>query len=128
MEGLSSRALLLNEAMEFVILLYLFEEDASWLVKVTSVFVRARAFLGHCARRAACRVCLLSLDRLGVTDAHSGHIQDIQIAASEEAGPGQVRWDVADRRDRSLGLQIRLATLSSARCRLLWLQLIHRLP
>ena len=40
MEGLSSRSLILNEVMEFVILLYLFEEDASWLVKVTSVFVR----------------------------------------------------------------------------------------
>jgi len=38
MEGLSSRSLILNEIMEFVILLYLFEEDASWLVKVTSVF------------------------------------------------------------------------------------------
>jgi hypothetical protein len=39
MEGLSSRTLILNQAMEAVILLYLFEEDASWLVKVTSVSV-----------------------------------------------------------------------------------------
>jgi hypothetical protein len=44
MEGLSSRSLIMNEIMEFVILLYLFEEDASWLVKVTSVFVRAAPF------------------------------------------------------------------------------------
>ena len=33
MEGLSSRSLIVNEVMEFVILLYLFEEDASWLVR-----------------------------------------------------------------------------------------------
>jgi len=38
MEGLSSRSLILNQIMEFVILLYLFEEEASWLVKVTSIF------------------------------------------------------------------------------------------
>ena len=38
MEGLSSRALILNQGMDVVILLYLFEEEASWLVKVTSVF------------------------------------------------------------------------------------------
>ena len=38
MEGLSSRSLILNQGMEFIILLYLFEEEASWLVKVTSVF------------------------------------------------------------------------------------------
>eukprot|EP00325_Prymnesiales_sp_UTEX-LB-985_P003634 CAMPEP_0174712754 /NCGR_PEP_ID=MMETSP1094-20130205/13649_1 /TAXON_ID=156173 /ORGANISM="Chrysochromulina brevifilum, Strain UTEX LB 985" /LENGTH=412 /DNA_ID=CAMNT_0015911853 /DNA_START=173 /DNA_END=1409 /DNA_ORIENTATION=+ len=36
MEGLSSRSLILNFIMEGIILLYLFEEDASWLVKVTS--------------------------------------------------------------------------------------------
>jgi len=38
MEGLSSRTLILNQGMEFVIMLYLFEEDASWLVKITSGF------------------------------------------------------------------------------------------
>ena len=38
MEGLSSRTLVLNQGMEVVILLYLFEEDASWLVKVSSIF------------------------------------------------------------------------------------------
>ena len=38
MEGLSSRSLVLNQGMELVIFLYLLEEDASWLVKVTSVF------------------------------------------------------------------------------------------
>jgi len=38
MEGLSSRSLLLNEAMELVVLLYLIEEDSSWLIKMTSVF------------------------------------------------------------------------------------------
>ena len=37
MEGLSTRSISLNVVMEFVILLYLFEEDASWLVKVTAV-------------------------------------------------------------------------------------------
>eukprot|EP00965_Chrysotila_dentata_P131853 4359368-Pleurochrysis_carterae.AAC.2 len=37
MEGLSSRSLLLNEAMEVIILLYLIEEDSSWLIKITSV-------------------------------------------------------------------------------------------
>ena len=37
MEGLSSRSLILNQGMEAIILLYLFEEDASWLVKVTSL-------------------------------------------------------------------------------------------
>ena len=35
MEGLSSRTLILNQIMEAVILAYLFEEDASWLVKIT---------------------------------------------------------------------------------------------
>mmetsp|Transcript_29584 Transcript_29584/g.76405 ORF Transcript_29584/g.76405 Transcript_29584/m.76405 type:complete len:417 (-) Transcript_29584:623-1873(-) len=38
MEGLSSRTLVLNQVMEAIILLYLFEEDASWLVKITSIF------------------------------------------------------------------------------------------
>lgn len=37
MEGLSSRTLVMNQLMEGVILLYLFEEDASWLVKITSL-------------------------------------------------------------------------------------------
>ena len=38
MEGLSTRTLVLNQAMEVVILLYLREQDASWLVQITSVF------------------------------------------------------------------------------------------
>jgi hypothetical protein len=38
MEGLSSRTLIINEIMEMVIFLYLIEEDASWLIKVTSLF------------------------------------------------------------------------------------------
>ena len=34
MEGLSSRTLVLNEVMELVVLLYLIEEQSSWLVQV----------------------------------------------------------------------------------------------
>ena len=34
MEGLSTRSLLLNEVMELVILLYLLEQESSWLVQI----------------------------------------------------------------------------------------------
>ena len=44
MEGLSSRTLLLNQGMEMVILLYLIEEDASILVKITSLFTLVLGF------------------------------------------------------------------------------------
>ena len=37
MEGLSARTLVMNQVMEVVILLYLVEQDASWLVKITSI-------------------------------------------------------------------------------------------
>ncbi|KAL1511182.1 hypothetical protein AB1Y20_005997 [Prymnesium parvum] len=38
MEGLSSRTLVLNQIMELVILLYLREQDSSWLVQISSFF------------------------------------------------------------------------------------------
>jgi len=38
MEGLSRRSLIVNEIMEFVVLLYLIEEESSWLIKITSIF------------------------------------------------------------------------------------------
>jgi len=44
MEGLSSRALLLNQAMELVVLLYLIEEGSSWLVQVGSAFTLILGF------------------------------------------------------------------------------------
>jgi len=44
MEGLSSRTVLLNQVMETVILLYLINEDASWLVKISSLFTLVLGF------------------------------------------------------------------------------------
>ena len=44
MEGLSTRAVLLNQLMEFVIMLYLIEEEASWLVRITSAFTLVLGF------------------------------------------------------------------------------------
>ena len=41
MEGLSTRSLLLNEVMEPVILLYLLEQESSWLVQIGSVLTLA---------------------------------------------------------------------------------------
>ena len=41
MEGLSTRSLLLNEVMELVILLYLLEQESSWLVQIGSVLTLA---------------------------------------------------------------------------------------
>jgi hypothetical protein len=44
MEGLSTRTVLLNQLMEGVILLYLVNEDASWLVKISSLFTLVLGF------------------------------------------------------------------------------------
>merc|ERR1712060_718860 len=44
MEGLSARTLILNQLMEIVVLLYLIEEDSSWLIKITSVLTLVLGF------------------------------------------------------------------------------------
>ena len=44
MEGLSTRSVLLNQLMEFIIMLYLIEEEASWLVRITSAFTLVLGF------------------------------------------------------------------------------------
>ena len=44
MEGLSSRSLILNQMMEVVILLYLLEQGASWLIQLTSFFTLILGF------------------------------------------------------------------------------------